>query len=138
MLMNPGHGNKMSTRTERVITCLLSGKTLEEAAKECRLCVSTIKKWRQQPEFQSAYRRARAEFFERSLDQLLSVRSEAVATLRRNLTCGEFGAENRAAAILLERGEKDQETVEILARLAALESRLVSPGTPTANGALRS
>jgi hypothetical protein len=134
--MSRGHGDRLSTKAERVITSLLSGKTLEEAARECRVCVRTIKNWRQLPQFQAAYRQARAEFFERSLDQLLAVRSEAVSTLRKNLSCGDFSTENRAAAILLERGERNQKTLEILTRLAALENRLL-PATaiPSANGA---
>jgi hypothetical protein len=129
--MSRGHGEKLPHRREATIAALLAGGTLEQVANKVQVCVRTIKNWLREPSFQTAYSQARAEVFERSLDRLLAARLEAVETLCRNMKCGDFAVESRSAVALLERGEKNTETVEILARLESIEAKLAAkPSTP--------
>jgi hypothetical protein len=54
---------------------------------------------------------------------LLQACTEAVATLRKNLTCGKPSAENRAAATILEQATRGVELLDLCERVEQLEIR---------------
>jgi transcriptional regulator with XRE-family HTH domain len=123
--------HNLGRRREAAITALVEGGTLEQVARKVKVSLRTINNWLREPAFQDAYSKARTAVFERSLDRLLASRLEAVETLCRNMKCGDFAVESRSAVALLERGEKNTETVEILARLESIEAKLAAkPATP--------
>ena len=83
-------------------------------------------RWMQKPKFQAEYRCARRQVVEHALSQLQAITSEAVDTLRRNITCGTATAEIRAAQIIIEQAIKGIELTELQDRIEQLESKLNS------------
>lgn len=72
-----GHGEKMSRRREAAIAALLNAPTLEQAAADCGLGVSTLRRWLKDEAFAAQYREAKAAL----------VRN-ATATLRKEMDKG--------------------------------------------------
>jgi hypothetical protein len=116
-----GHGDKLSRTQEKAIASLLSTRTIGEAAKVCGVNDATLWRWLQLPDFQSAYRAARRQVVERAITELQAAASEAVETLKRNLTCGKPEAENRAAQIVLEQAVRGVELIDLQERIERLE-----------------
>ncbi len=123
-----GHGDKLSRKQEQAIAALLSTSTIGEAAKACGVNDATMWRWLQLPDFQSAYRAARRQVVERAVSELQAAASEAVETLKRNLTCGKPEAENRAAQIIIEQAVKGIELLDLQERVERLESLLEQQG----------
>jgi Helix-turn-helix domain of transposase family ISL3 len=89
-----GHGEKLTRRQEQAIAALLAEPTLAAAAARCGVAETTLWRWMQIPTFEAAFRAAVAS--------LQHAATDAVSCLRRNLDCGQAGAEVRAAAVILE------------------------------------
>jgi hypothetical protein len=114
---------KLPKRYEQAITALLGTPTQAAAAVLIGVDVSTLRRWLLIPEFQEAYSVARQGLMGSTITQLLVVTNEAVATLKRNLTCGQFATEVRAAQAILEFATKGIELIDMEQRLAALEEQ---------------
>jgi len=56
-----GHGAKLPRKQEAAISALLSSRNIEEAAKAIKVSSSTLRRWMQLSQFESAYLRARRE-----------------------------------------------------------------------------
>ena len=80
-----GHGEKLERKQEQAIAALLTEATIEDAARKARVSYSGLKGWMQLPEFQSAYRAARAGVLERVVARLVRACDGAVARLEENL-----------------------------------------------------
>jgi hypothetical protein len=115
-----------ANKQELAVACLLSEPTVEAAAKKAGISYRTLKLWLTRPEFQALYRAARAEVTERNLARLLACTGEAIETLRRNLTCGEFGPENRAADLILSHAEKGTEIQDLRAELDEIKRQVAA------------
>src|SRR5262245_7059339 len=113
-----------SCQKERLLLALLAGRTPDEAASEAGISRATAWRCRQAPKFQQRLNRARQELFRAGLDRLTSGLTEAVDTLRRNLSCGVPAAENAAAARMLEVALRYQDAMDLANRVAALEEQL--------------
>lgn len=111
--MSEGHGEKMTRRQEQAIAALLSESTVEQAAVASQVPYRTLKHWLTLPAFQSAYRRARTQLLERVVARLLNSTTEAVDTLKKNLTCGKPGVEVRAAAEIIKQGLHGVEVLDL-------------------------
>jgi hypothetical protein len=116
-----GHGAKIGRKQEVAIAALLTQPTIQDAAAKAGVDGRTLKRWLALPDFQAAYRAARHEILDRTVVQLLGACKDAVDTLKRNLHCGKYGPENRAAVAILELGNRLRATEEMEARIAALE-----------------
>ncbi len=114
-------GEKLPRKTDVVIAALLSQPTMADAARAAGVGESTLWRWLQNPDFQAKYKEAQRTVVNSSLGQLQAATSEAVATLRRNLTCGKSGDEIRAAAVILDQSAKYLERYELQERIAQLE-----------------
>ena len=68
--MSGGHGQKLTRRMETAIAALLSHQTLPEAAANANIAASTLRRWMRLPEFQEAYRVARARLLETATAEL--------------------------------------------------------------------
>src|SRR4029077_8914486 len=68
--MKAGHGQKLTRRMETAIAALLAHPTLPEAAANAGIAFSTLRRWMRLPEFQEAYRVARARILEVATAQL--------------------------------------------------------------------
>lgn len=61
-----GHGTKIGRKQEDAIAALLTQPTLAEAARQTGVGEKTLRRWQQDPSFQSAYREARRTTFGRA------------------------------------------------------------------------
>lgn len=101
--MNQGHGEKRTRKKEQAIAALLSEATAQAAAAKAGVSESTLKRWRKEPGFRTAYRQARRELLESSIGRIQAATGTAVDTL---LTVAQTGAKEgdrvRAAVALLD------------------------------------
>lgn len=114
--------SELSRKQEKVLTDLLNGSTITDAAKTNGVSETTIYKWFNEENFKSEHRRLKREAFEISVSKIQHKTDKAIETLEKNLTCGNPNAEIRAAQILLDHAAKGIETMDILERLEALEN----------------
>jgi hypothetical protein len=119
-----------ATATERkqdkAILALLTEPTVEAAARSADVAPATIWRWSQQPDFKSRLRDARRAFVEGAIGRLQAAATEAVDTLRRNLTCGTPSVEVRAATAILDQAVKAVELFDLAERVEQLEAGLAS------------
>ena len=111
-------------RQERTIIALLSEPSIEAAAKTAEVSDVTIWRWMKTPEFRSKLRDARRAVVEGAIGRLQAAATEAVDTLRRNLTSGNPGVEVRAATAIIEQATKALTLFDLDERVAQLEARL--------------
>lgn len=114
----------LTGKQEKAIAALLGKPTMKEAAQSVNVSEPTLWRWLQEPEFQRAYRAARRQIVEHSVCELQAATSEAVATLKRNLNCGNQSVEVRAAQIILDQSVKAVELVDLAERVEELEQLL--------------
>ena len=116
-----GHGEKLERKQELAIVALLQQPTVDEVAQAVGVAPVTLWRWLQQADFREQYRAARRQVLEHAVTRLQQATSDAVATLRRNLTCRVPSVEVRAAQAILDQAVKGVEVLDLEARIAALE-----------------
>lgn len=126
----PDERGTISRKQEEAIAALLTHRTLEEAALAAGVGSATIWRWMQRPTFRDAYRAARMRTLETAISRLQSTTSEAVETLRRNLSCGDGGDEIKAAMGILSMAFKGAELLDLESRISDLEAKKVSSDAP--------
>lgn len=114
----------LTSKQLKAILALLTERTMQDAAKKSGVSETTLWRWMQEPEFQSAYRQARRSVVEKAIGELQAACSEAVKTLHRNLSCGVASTEVTAAKIILEQATKGVELIDLQERLESLEQLL--------------
>ncbi len=107
---------------EKILVALLEGVSIRDAAKTSGVSEATIYNYLKDTEFLSEYRNARRQTVENAIGQMQQASSEAVETLRRNLTCENSAVETRTAQIIFENSIRGLELTDILERLEALEN----------------
>src|SRR5438552_12236380 len=95
-------GSKLTRKQASVISALLTERTQLDAAKKAGVGQTTLYRWLARPDFQESYRTARMAIVEGAVGRLCGLSSAAVEALERNLSCGQAGAEIRAATAILE------------------------------------
>jgi hypothetical protein len=76
-----GHGQKLTRKMESAIASLLSYPTLPEAATNCGIAYSTLRRWMSLPVFDEAYRKAREKTLDLALEHLKAGTVQAVTVL---------------------------------------------------------
>lgn len=116
----------MSPNKERAIAALLIYPTREEAAKAAGLSSKTVRRYWDDPEFVSAYKKAFSELVEGATRQAQRNLEPAVNTLQEIMRDNEQNGQIRvsAARSLLEYSLRLSERVDILERLDELEKSL--------------
>ncbi len=115
----PGQGRKK----EAAVAALLSCRTLAQAAAKVGIGERTLRAWlKDDLEFRSAYAAARRQLLEHSLSRLQSVTGRAVTVLSRMLNGADPKLALRAALGVLDKATRGAETLDVLARLEALET----------------
>ena len=114
----------MTRKMEAAIACLLSEATHEQAAARAGIGIATLQRWLLLPEFQAAYRQARAAVLERVVTRLLAVSGKAVERLAANLD-GPGNVSNRAAVAILQQAVKGAETLDIADELTWLRAAVL-------------
>ncbi len=116
----------LTKKQEAAIAALLSTSVMKDAAAQVGISDVTLWRWLQLPEFESAYRAARRQVVEQAISKLQGATKYAVATLGKNLSCGNPAVEVRAASIILEQAVKGVELIELQERIERLEETLTS------------
>ena len=115
-----------ATNQEKALAALLATSSISEAAKKAKLSETTLHRYLKDDEFKKGFRLARRSLVEASTAQIQSSTSEAVETLKRNLSCGTPSAEIRAATAILDFAHKGIEVQDVLERLEVLEENAES------------
>jgi len=121
-----GGATRLSRKAEQAIAALLEHPTIPEAAKACGVSERSLWRWLQREDFQKRYREAQRAVVDAAISELQAATKEAVSTLRRNLNCGNFFAENAAAQAILTHSFKAIEMQEMQQRIERLEQILES------------
>jgi hypothetical protein len=87
---------------EKALTALLESASIIEAAETSGLSARTLRRYLEDKEFSDKYDTAKRQVVESAVSALAASANEAVATLRRNLTCDNPQAEIRAAQLILD------------------------------------
>ena len=116
-------GEKLSRKQQKAVLALLANRTVEDAARTCKIPVRTMFRWLKDENFTAAYREAKRAAFAQGIARLHHLASAAVSTLGKvMLDAGTPPASKiRAADTILNHTIKAQEMEEIEARLAELE-----------------
>ena len=124
----PGHGEKLNRKHEQAIVALLTCGSILEAATQCRVDESTLRRWLKEERFQRAYREARRQVVQHAMVHLQQATGQAVQTLQEVMQAPDAPASARvsAAKTVLEVAVKGLEVEDLDARVAALEAVLVA------------
>ncbi len=114
----------LTKKQEAAIAALLSTSVMKDAAAQVGISDVTLWRWLQLPEFEAAYRAARRQVVEQAISKLQGATKYAVATLGKNLSCGNPAVEVRAASIILEQAVKGVELIDLQERVERLETLL--------------
>jgi HEAT repeat protein len=109
---------------DSLLMALACGATVDSAARQCNLCVRTVYRRLDDPDFRFRLQELRADMFQRTAATLTAAGSEAVRTLLELLKSANPPATRLGAArSVLEMGMKTREFAELEDRLAALEGQ---------------
>jgi hypothetical protein len=114
----------LSRRHEGVIVALLSNPTIKDAATAANVSESTVWRLMQREDFQKRYKEAQDKAVDGALGALQGAATQAIESLRKNLSCGTPAAEVQAAKAILDFTFKAREQFDHATRLKQLESAL--------------
>lgn len=113
----------LSPKQEAAAVLLAGGCSSEEASERCGAAGRTIRSWTiKYPAFNRRIQQLRAEMTSRALGRMVDGMAFAASTLRALLKAKSETVRLGAARAVLELGVKLRDSVEIEARIAALES----------------
>jgi predicted DNA-binding transcriptional regulator AlpA len=129
--MKPNETN-LTAKMQKALAALLDNPKVEDAARVCGVTRITLWRYMQDEHFQTEYRAAQRLVVDSAISELQAATSEAVQTLKRNLKCGSFSAENMAAQAILSHSMKALEVRELIERVDRLEKVYAARGVKTA------
>ncbi len=117
-------GDELTGKQSKVLALLVSGATIESAAKGGATNAATIHSWLKRPDFAAAYRAARRVVVAQATATLQAACSEAVSTLRAVSSDIDAPASSRvsAARTILELAYRAVEIDDVIARIEKLEN----------------
>ena len=131
-----GNVTKLRPKQEEALVALLSNRNVEDAARAVKVAPRTLYRWLNEPEFDSAYRRARRAAYGQATARLHQASGAAVSAVLKIMV--DSGAPPstrlRAADIVLEHTAKAIEIEDIDARVSELE-RAAELATSSRKGA---
>ncbi len=118
-----GHGTKFGRKKEEAIAALLTQRTVEEAARKIGVAPNTLLKWMKDPEFDTAFRKARHAVFWQAVSRLQQASPAAVTTVMKVMLDPNTPASTRvrASECIINHATKTIEIEDIEARLSQLE-----------------
>ena len=108
-----------------LIIALASGAKVDAAARVAGVSESTVFRRLRGPNFRAAVTTARSEFTTRALGKLAAASTAAASTLRSLLKAESETVRLSAARAILELGAKLRESVELEARILAVEAKQI-------------
>ena len=123
-----GHGTKLPQKQDEAIVALIALPSVEEAAKKVGIASSTLFRWLENDQFQSAYRSAKATFVSHALAKLQQATTEAVGTLRGIMLDENKPPSTRVASAktILDTAIKAVEIEELESRIKTIEKKIAS------------
>ncbi|MFF3461005.1 hypothetical protein [Streptomyces sp. NPDC002619] len=113
----------MTQNKPAALLALARGATSEEAAREAAgVSGRTVRRWMEDPDFQTDVRDTRTELLQHAVGQLAAGAVEAVTTLREALKDADGRNRVQAARTLLDAVLSLRESLDLEERLAALEA----------------
>jgi hypothetical protein len=86
---NNTHQNKQGKR-EMAVACLLTSRSMTEAAERCDLGIRTLQRWMLQPDFQERLRQAKAQALDGAINVLHTASGSFAAGLVELRRIGRF------------------------------------------------
>ena len=129
MAESKGHGEKLTRKAEQAIAALLEHPTIAEAAKASGVSERSLWRWLQRDDFQKRYKDAQRAVVDSAITKLQAATVRAVETLERNLSCGNFFAENAAAQAILTHSFKAIEVRELQEQIDEIKMLLETRGS---------
>lgn len=111
----------LNEKQNLALSALAAGNTRSKAAEIAGIAESTLYVWLSDEIFSQRLKETQRTMFDRAVSEIQAASLDAIATLRRNLNCGEPRAENAAATSLLANCYRLTEQVVLLERLETLE-----------------
>lgn len=115
-----------SYKKRKAIVALLSERTIQGAAKKCRISRDTLNRWLNDTEFMSALHDAENELADGTIRQLLALKDSAVKTLELLIISGTAGVRLRASQTVLKYISEWRIMRDIETRLDEIEAILRS------------
>jgi len=114
---------ELTGKQANVLALLVTGASIESAARKEKTNASTIHAWMKKPEFRGAYNDALNDVIAHSSSQLKAACAVAVTVLREVAEDGATTSASRvsAARSILELAYRAREQDEVIARIEALE-----------------
>src|SRR2546430_869133 len=106
-------------RREALVLGIARGLTVTAAARRAGVSRRAAHLWLREPAVRARVAETRAALFSHAVGRLAGLSARAVATLRRNLRCGDAAVEVRAALGALTQAHKAMELAELQARVEA-------------------
>jgi hypothetical protein len=115
----------LTPKQEQAIAALLTEPSVAAAAMKTRASERTLRRWLDDPTFETAYRTARRKAVQQAIGRLQQVSAAAVSVLVRVMANEQTPAGTRtmAAKTILEFAIKAVEIEDLEARLSALEAQ---------------
>jgi hypothetical protein len=117
--------SKIDRKAEAVIAALLTEPSHAAAAAKAGVGEATVQRWLRDPVFLATYRAARRMVIESAVGRLQQATEKAVATLERNLACGQAGSEIRAATAIIDAAIRGVDQLDVVYRVEVLEAQAV-------------
>jgi hypothetical protein len=118
-----GHGSKFGRKMEAAIAALLTHRSVEDAAHAVGIGITTLLRWTQIPEFETAYRKARRAAVSQATARLQQNSGAAAATILKIMVDPNAPASCRlrAADLVLEYARDGIELEDLDVRVVELE-----------------
>lgn len=107
---------------DQAVLLLARGMTTDKAGEAVGASGRTVRRWREDPDFEAAVQAARRALLDEAVCALGVAARDAIATLHAALTDESANIRVRAASVLLNALPSVSEHVELEQRLAALEA----------------
>jgi hypothetical protein len=127
------HGERLGKKAEQFLIALLEKPTIKAAAHAVGVAERTAHNWLAKPEFAKRFREERRRLVEHATARLQKAMHLSVTALLRILKHGTESNQLAAAKAILEYGGKGIQE-DVLARLDALEAKLLPGHVPSTNG----
>lgn len=114
----------ITPKQQRTVAFLATRAREKDALELAGVSRETYRRWRRNPAFVAALKQAREDAFREALDTLKCSVSKAVITLMNLMDSSSEPVRCRAADCLLAHTFRAAETLDILARIEALEARI--------------
>lgn len=115
------HEGALDKKTEAALL-LARGKSTDAAGATVGVDGSTVRRWRQDPDFKTEVTRLRGELLSQTVGSLVDAATDAVSTLREALGAESPAIRVRAAVAILSAMISTREAADVEERLAALEA----------------